>query len=129
MAKMRVLLVDDNAAVRSAVRPLFTSHNFEVVGEAENGLEAVEKAPDLKPDLIVLDLSMPEMNGFEAAPLLLKVLPKVRLILFTIHDAPELKRISQAAGIHAVVAKGQAVSDLTKEAEALFAKASKKATC
>jgi hypothetical protein len=64
MSKKRVLLVDDNATVCRAVRPLFDSHaRFEVVGEAEHGLEAVEKAPILKPDLIVLDLSMPVMNG------------------------------------------------------------------
>ena len=66
--------MDDNATVRGAVRPLFDSHpNFEVCGEAEHGREAVEKAPGLRPDLIVLDLSMPVMNGLEAAPLLLKI--------------------------------------------------------
>jgi len=60
MAKAQVFLVDDSADIRKAVRPLFDSHpNFKVRGEAEHGREAVEKAPDLRPDLIVLDLSMP----------------------------------------------------------------------
>ena len=84
MSKKRVLLVDDSADIRSAVRPLFDSHpKFEVVGEAEHGQEAVEKAPILRPDLIILDLTMPVMNGLEAAPLLVKHLPEVWLILFT----------------------------------------------
>ena len=78
MAKARVFLVDDSATVREAVRPLFDSHpKFKVCGEAEHGREAVEKAPQLRPDLIVLDLAMPVMNGLEAAPLLTKILPNV----------------------------------------------------
>ena len=64
MSKKKVLLVDDSAETRRAVRPLFDSHpRFQVVGEAEHGREAVEIAPKLQPDLIVLDLSMPVMNG------------------------------------------------------------------
>jgi DNA-binding NarL/FixJ family response regulator len=122
MPKKRVLLVDDNATVRRAVRPLFDSHpNFEVCGEAEHGREALEKAPNLRPDLIVLDLSMPVMNGLEAAPLLIKILPNVWLILFTAHDGPEVSRLSRAAGIHAVVPKSNAVSHLIAQAEALVA--------
>ena len=67
--------------IRRAVRPLFDSHpKFRVVGEAEHGREAVEIAPKLQPDLIVLDMSMPVMNRLEAAPLLIKHLPKVWLI-------------------------------------------------
>jgi two-component system nitrate/nitrite response regulator NarL len=120
MPKKRVLLVDDNATVRHAVRPLFDSHpTFEVVGEAEHGREALEKAPNLRPDLIVLDLSMPVMNGLEAAPLLIKLLPNVWLILFTAHDGPEVSRLSRAAGIHAVVPKSNAVTHLIAEPEAL----------
>jgi DNA-binding NarL/FixJ family response regulator len=120
MSNKRVLLVDDSATVRGAVRPLFDSHpNFEVCGEAEHGREAVEKAPSLRPDLILLDLSMPVMNGLEAAPLLLKILPDVWLILFTAYDGPEVQRLSRAAGIHAVVPKSKAVTHLIVQAEAL----------
>ena len=122
MAKKKVLLVDDSAAIREAVRPLFDSHpNFEVVGEAEHGREAVKKAPLLLPDLIILDLSMPVMNGLQAAPLLIRILPKVWLILFTSHNAPEVERLSRAAGIHAVVPKHKAAADLIAQAETLFA--------
>jgi chemotaxis response regulator CheB len=71
------MLVDDSATVRKAVRPLFDSHpNFEIVGEAEHGREAIEKAPKLRPDLIILDLTMPVMGGLEAAPLLIGILPE-----------------------------------------------------
>jgi two-component system nitrate/nitrite response regulator NarL len=120
MSKKRVLLVDDSATIRKAVRPLFDSHpNFDVVGEAEHGGEAVEKAARLRPDLIILDLSMPVMNGLEAAPRLLKILPNVDLILFTAHDGPEVQRLSRAAGIRAVVQKSDAATHLVAQAEAL----------
>jgi two-component system nitrate/nitrite response regulator NarL len=122
MTKNRVLLVDDSAAIRKFVRPLFDSHpNFEVVGEAEHGREAVQMAPVLLPDLIILDLSMPLMNGLQAAPLLIRILPKVWIILFTSHDLPEIERLSRAAGIHAIVPKQKAATHLIAQAEVLFA--------
>jgi two-component system nitrate/nitrite response regulator NarL len=121
MPKKKVLLVDDNAIVRSAVRPLFDSHRrFVVCGEAVHGREATEKASSLRPDLIVLDMSMPVMNGLEAAPLLITILPNVLLILFTTHDFPELQQVARAAGIHAVVLKSTAATQLIAQAEALF---------
>jgi DNA-binding NarL/FixJ family response regulator len=122
MSKKKVLLVDDSAEIRRAVRPLFDAHpKFQVVGEAEHGREAVEKATKLRPDLIVLDLSMPVMNGLEAAPLLIKIIPGAFLILLTSHAAPEVERLSQAAGIHAVVPKHKASTHLVAQAEALVA--------
>jgi two-component system, NarL family, nitrate/nitrite response regulator NarL len=121
MPKKKVLLVDDNATVRCAVRPLFESHpEFVVCGEAEHGRDAIEKAPSLRPDLIVIDMSMPVMNGLEAAPLLIAILPNVLLILLTTHDFPELQQVTRAAGIHAVVSKSKAVTHLIAQAEALF---------
>ena len=124
MSKTRVLLVDDSAEIRRVVRLLFEFHpKFEVVGEAEHGREAVEKARILRPDLIILDLSMPVMNGLEAAPLLIKLLPRVWLILFTSYDLPEVKRLSWAAGIHAIVPKHKAATHLVPQAEALVAMA------
>jgi DNA-binding NarL/FixJ family response regulator len=121
MSKKKVLLVDDSAMVRNAVRPLFDSHpKFVVCGEAEHGRDAIEKAPSLRPDLIVLDMAMPVMHGLEAAPLLIKILPHVWLILLTSHDFPELYQIARSAGIHAVVPKSKAVTHLIAQAEALF---------
>ena len=121
MSRKKVLLVDDNATIRKAVRPLFDAHpKFVVCGEAEHGREAVEKAPILGPDLIVIDMSMPVMNGFEAAPLLIKILPKVSLILLTTHEYPELSQAARGVGIHAVVPKSMAVIRLIAQAETLF---------
>ena len=126
--KKMVLLVDDSRKIRNVVRLLFDSHpDFEVCGEAEHGREAVEKAPRLKPDLIILDLSMPVMSGLEAAPLLIKILPKVWLILLTSHSLPELERLSQAADIHAIVPKHKAATHLIAQAEELVLKSLERA--
>jgi two-component system response regulator NreC len=120
----RVLLVDDNAVVRFFVRQLFESHpDFEISGEAENGTDAVEKAGTLKPDLIILDLIMPVMNGLDAAPLLKKLLPDTLIILFTQQEGSEVERLAQAAGIDAVVSKSQAASELVLKAQAMLASA------
>ena len=120
MWKKRVMLVDDSMEVRNAVRRLFHVHPyFEVVGEAEHGREAVEKAPDLKPDLIILDLSMPVMNGLEAARLLTKILPHVWIIVLTAHESFEVNRLLRISGIHAVVPKDKASTHLIPQAELL----------
>lgn len=117
-----VLIVDDNSIVRHTMRRLVESHaDFAVSGEAENGRDAIEQAAKLKPDLIILDLAMPEMTGLEAAPVLRAMLPDAVLILFTVHDGDEIKRLAHEAGIHAVVSKSQAASQLITQAQALLA--------
>jgi DNA-binding NarL/FixJ family response regulator len=122
MPKKRVLLVDDNSAVRSLVRRLFELEpDFEISGEAEDGRDAVEKAETLKPDLIILDLSMPVMTGLDAAPRLRKLLPNARIILFTVQDGREIERLARAAGANSVVSKHQAASELILQAHALLA--------
>src|ERR1700731_3122171 len=122
MPKKRVLLVDDNSAVRSLVRRLFELEpDFEISGEAEDGRDAVEKAENLKPDLIILDLIMPVMTGLDAAPLLRKLLPDTPIILFTQQEGGEVERLARAAGINAVVSKSQAASELVLKAQALLA--------
>jgi len=124
MPLTRVLLVDDSAIMRSMVRRLFESEpGFEVSGEAENGQEAIEKATNLKPDLIILDLAMPVMTGLDAAPVIKKMLPATLLILFTVHEGREVAKLALAAGIDAVVSKTQAAAaTLITQAQALLAK-------
>jgi DNA-binding NarL/FixJ family response regulator len=122
MLKKRIFVVDDNPTVRSMVRQLFESEpNCVMVGEAENGRDAIAKAVFVKPDLIVLDLSMPVMGGLDAAPYLRRVLPETRLLLFTVHSGREVERLARAAGIQAVVSKDKAVSELVHHAQALLA--------
>jgi DNA-binding NarL/FixJ family response regulator len=122
MVKKGVLIVDDNAVVRSSLRRLFESYpEFEVLGEAVDGQDAIDEGERLKPDLIILDLAMPVMTGLEAAPLLRKTLPDAALILFTHHDGHSVEVLAKAAGIHAVVPKSQAASRLITQAHALVA--------
>lgn len=75
--------------------------------EAEHGAEAIEKAKALKPHLVILDLQMPVMNGLQAAPHILKHVPHVRIILFTLYAAATIETAALAAGIHAVVAQAR----------------------
>jgi DNA-binding NarL/FixJ family response regulator len=102
-----ILIVDDHAIIRRGLRQLFESRTgWEVCGEAVNGRDAIEKAHELKPDLIVLDLSMPEMDGLQAARLLRKAMPKVPIILFTnFGQDPFMEREALAVGIREVVSK------------------------
>lgn len=79
----RVLIVDDSAAIRNALREMFEREGWNVCGEASDGQEAIGKAQALTPDVIVLDLSMPVMNGLTAASVLKNLVPSSRLILFT----------------------------------------------
>jgi|SRR5579862_532949 len=120
--KKSILIVDDSSVVRAAVRALLKPHlEFEVLAEAVNGQDAVNMAERLEPDLIILDLSMPVMNGLEAAALLIKMLPEVRIVLFTAHDGPEVERQAKMAGIHAVVSKNHGSPTLVTQAKALTA--------
>jgi DNA-binding NarL/FixJ family response regulator len=84
----RILLVDDHPIARNAVRALLDSYAFHVCGEAEDGKEAIEKVVDLKPDLVLLDISMPVMNGIDAAREIYRLAPNTKIVFFTIHDIP-----------------------------------------
>jgi DNA-binding NarL/FixJ family response regulator len=120
MAK-RVLLVDDNTAIRRALVQSFDSEpDFDVCGEAENGQQAIEIAEKLGPDLIVMDLSMPVMNGIEAARILKRIMPAVPLIMFSGHSDLFSRMEAQSAGISALVSKSEQVSVLVDKARSLL---------
>jgi DNA-binding NarL/FixJ family response regulator len=115
-----ILIVDDNPAIRQAVRRGFEGRNgFEVCGEAIDGRDAIEKARLLKPDLIILDFSMPVMNGLEAAAVLSRESPSVPLILFTMH-ADMAASEARLAGVSAVVSKDQGSEELVNWALSLL---------
>jgi DNA-binding NarL/FixJ family response regulator len=118
-----VLVVDDNHLVRKGVRRLFEDEpDFEVIAEAEHGAEAIETAVALKPHLIILDFSMPVMNGFEAAPILLAKVPTVIIIMLTMFWGAEMENSARNSGIHGFVSKTQAGTHLIPTARALFDK-------
>jgi CheY-like chemotaxis protein len=115
-----ILIVDDNTAERHMLRTAFEEHSGWDVGEAVNGREAIDKARELNPDLIVLDLSMPIMHGLEAAPVLRRMLPTVPIILFTLHDNKTLQREAFSVGVSAVVSKAVGLKTLVNRAEDLL---------
>ena len=116
-----VLVVDDNAAIRHALCEAFTSEaGFDVCGEAENGRDALEKAQALRPDLIVMDLSMPVMNGIDAARALKTLMPTVPLIMFSEYSDVFSEQEAQSAGVSALVSKSEHVSFLIEKARALL---------
>jgi DNA-binding NarL/FixJ family response regulator len=102
----RVLIVDDHIAMRRAVtRVLASQPNVVVCGEAENGQRAIEEAERLKPDLIVLDLSMPIMNGLEAARILRGMMPNIPILMYTSFASSNLAEEALAAGVSRVSTK------------------------
>jgi DNA-binding NarL/FixJ family response regulator len=101
-----ILIVDDHAAIRKGLtRLLEQDAEFKVVGEAENGLEAISRAQALNPSVILLDLSMPVMNGLDAARELKRILPKTLILMLTSHALGFAKEAAVAAGIDAIQPK------------------------
>jgi DNA-binding NarL/FixJ family response regulator len=101
-----ILVVDDSDTVRKVTRLfLETQLDLEVCGEAVDGVEAIEKAKVLKPDLIILDLAMPEMNGIEAASVIKGLMPEVPIVLFTLYRETVGDALASAVGVDAVLSK------------------------
>ena len=117
---MRILIVDDNEMVRRGVAALVTSRaNWEVCGEAGNGTEALQKAIELSPDLILLDISMPGANGLEVARILRHELPDAKIVIMSQHDPIQLLPRAIAAGADACVDKGSLGTALLPTIEAV----------
>ena len=98
------MIVDDNATIRGILRALFEAEDLRVF-EAIDGVQVIRRALEVKPNLIILDLSMPEMNGLEAARELKTLMPHVPLLMFTNHSEGALDKEADSAGIAAVVSK------------------------
>jgi len=106
----RLLIVDDHEVVRSGVRKLFTNRDsLEVCGEAKNGMEAIHLVPELSPDIVILDVSMPGMNGFETAEKIRRIAPSVKIVFFSIHEIPAAARW---VGADAFVSKSSTLHEL-----------------
>ncbi|MFZ0317743.1 MAG: response regulator transcription factor [Candidatus Sulfotelmatobacter sp.] len=101
-----ILIVDDNSVIRSSLRSWIEGNpEFQVCGEAENGQVAIEKVEAMRPDIVILDLQMPVMNGLEAARQISHVSPETAMVMFTMHPSAELLRAAQAVGVRDVVSK------------------------
>lgn len=110
--RKRILLIDDGDEVRYVVRTFLQQKGFQVCGEATDGVDGIEQAKRLKPDLIILDLAMPRMNGVEAASVLSHCLPGTPIIVLTMYDVG--KSLASATGITAVVSKTDGLNALVR---------------
>jgi len=113
MEKIRALIVDDHAVFRQGISRLLTEgKDIEVVGEASQGREAVQKAKDLKPDIVVLDVSMPGMNGIEATKKVRRLSPQTKVLALSMYDEEEYIFSILKAGASGYILKDSAVNDL-----------------
>lgn len=108
MATLRVLIADDHAGIRRSLRSLVLSHReWDVCGEAADGVQAIERAKELQPDLILMDVSMPRMNGIEAASRIHRELPKTGILIVTQYNTPEIARLAEEAGAEGYIPKSE----------------------
>lgn len=109
---IRVLVADDHEIVRMGVRVLFAgSDQWEICGEAQDGAEAIAKVMELSPDVVILDLTMPVMSGFDTAKQIRRLAPSTRIVFFSMHETPTTARL---VGADAFVSKSSAAQDLPR---------------
>jgi len=120
MEKLRILLVDDHDVVRRGLRSLVEAQvDWEVCGEAATGREAVQKAGRLKPNVVIMDITMPGLNGLEATRQIRKATPGTQVLILTVHESEELLAEAIRAGAHACMLKSDAGRELVSAIEAL----------
>lgn len=119
---VRILIADDHDVVREGIKMMLRSRpDWEICGEASDGEEAVEKAKTLQPDAIVLDITMPQMNGLQAAEVISQLPGQNRIVMFTMHDSESVARSAKEAGARGVVVKAYAARDLVRAIEKVLA--------
>jgi DNA-binding NarL/FixJ family response regulator len=119
--KKKILVADDHEIVRSGVRNLLESHGgYVCCGEAASGREAVRMAEELQPDVAIVDVTMPELNGIEAARQILKLCPKTKVLVFTVHDAEQVVCEIFRTGAHGYVLKSDAGRQLLEAVECVL---------
>jgi DNA-binding NarL/FixJ family response regulator len=120
LSVLRILIADDHEVARKGIRSILESHaEWEVCGEARDGREAVECAGRLKPDVLLLDVGMPNLNGLDAARQILATTPEARILILTVHDSEQVVREVLAAGARGFLLKSDAGRDLVAAVEAL----------
>jgi DNA-binding NarL/FixJ family response regulator len=119
MAPIRILIADDSLTVRTGLKMLLQLHpDWTVCGEAEDGQDAVKKAAELKPDVILLDISMPALDGLSAAEIIRRDAPDAEILIVTHFESLDLARYAAQTGVRAYIAKSRIGSDLEKAIEA-----------
>jgi DNA-binding NarL/FixJ family response regulator len=117
----RILIVDDHEVVRQGIRTILRARpQWEICGEAVNGRDAVEKARSLDPDVIIMDITMPEMSGIEATREISKLKLRAAVLVFTMHESKNLAATVQDAGARGFVLKSHAARDLLDALESLM---------
>lgn len=125
MEAKRVLVVDDNANIRAGLRHfLEAAAELEVCGEAADGLQAIEQAIKQKPAVILMDLSMPNLNGAEAASVIRHALPDTRIVIFTLFSDSFGRFTARLSGVDVVLSKSEGLTGLTKALQGLFTRSS-----
>ncbi len=120
MKKLRILIADDHGLVRRGVRAVLHSRRgWRLVGEATNGREAVEKAVELKPDVTVVDISMPELDGVEAVRQIREAVPDSKVLVLTMHESDQMVRSALDAGAHGYILKSDLTDSLPKAVRAV----------
>ena len=116
----RILIVDDSDSTRGSVREFLESRpDFEVCGEAADGFEGVQRVLELKPDVIILDFSMPRIHRLQAALVMREMMPDTPIILFTIHNDGTIVQLAHNAGIASVISKSDQLTTLADEVQRL----------
>lgn len=111
----RVLIVDDHAFIRRGIQSILNSSpGWESCGEAENGIGAIRLAAELKPDVIIMDVSMPGLNGLEATRVIHEAQPGIKILLLTLHQSPEILRSAFRAGAQGYLLKSEAEPELLR---------------
>lgn len=118
--RARVLLVDDVQRIRGGLRSLLTNESLEICGEAEDGEEAIDKVRELHPDLVILDIFMPVMNGIQAAREIRRIAPSTKILFFTIEDVPQARAIARSLGADGFVPKVAGRNELITTIKGLF---------
>jgi DNA-binding NarL/FixJ family response regulator len=113
MKNIKILIVDDHEIFRRGLRALLeASAEWEICGEAVDGIDAVEKSSSLGPDIVIMDITMPRMNGLEAARLIKKQNPQIRIVIITQHDSPQVQAAALESGAQAFVTKSSVGNEL-----------------
>lgn len=116
----RILLVDDHEIIRKGLKSILEARkDWEIVGEATTGREAVKKVEELKPDVVVLDISMPELNGLEAVRQIVRIAPRTEVLVLTMHESEDLVREVLEAGARGYLLKSDAARQLISAIETL----------